>query len=110
MPGGVYDLTTEADVDHAVASSEGRDVWGVGLRWAKWLEAQGIATALDLKYTDPKAIRRKMTVVGERLVHELNGGSCLPLELVTPPWKGLTVSGSFGQTLTALQPIKEALV
>ena len=47
---------------------------------------------------------------GERLVHELNGRSCLPLELVTPPRQGLTVSRSFGQTLTALQPIKEALV
>jgi DNA polymerase V len=67
-----------------------------GPRWAKWLEAQGIATALDLKRADPKAIRRKMTVVGERLVHELNGRPCLPLELIAPPRKGLTVSRSFG--------------
>jgi DNA polymerase V len=49
-------------------------------------------------------------VVGERLVHELNGRPCLPLELVTPPRQGLTVSRSFGQTLTALHLIKEALV
>ena len=63
-----------------------------GSRWGRcgasgragrqWLEDQGITTALDLKRADPKAIRRKMTVVGERLVHELNGRSCLPLELV----------------------------
>jgi DNA polymerase V len=51
-----------------------------------------------------------MTVVGERLVHELNGRPCLPLELVEPPRQGLTVSHSFGQTLTALQPVKDALV
>jgi DNA polymerase V len=51
-----------------------------------------------------------MTVVGERLVHELNGRPCLPLELVTPRRKGPTVSRSFGQTLTELRPIKEALV
>jgi DNA polymerase V len=87
-----------------------REVWGVGPRWAKWLEAQGIATALDLKRADPKAIRRKMTVVGERLVYELNGRPCLPLELVEPPRQGLTVSRSFGQALTALRPIKDALV
>ncbi len=99
-----------ADVDEALASIEVGEVWGVGPRWATWLEAQGIATALDLKRADPKAIRRKMTVVGERLVYELNGRSCLPLELVDPPRQGLTVSRSFGQTLTALQPIKEALV
>jgi DNA polymerase V len=107
--GGVYELEA-ADADQALAGIEVGEVWGVGPRWATWLEEQGITTALDLKRADPKAIRRKMTVVGERLVYELNGRSCLPLELVTPPRQGLTVSRSFGQTLTALQPIKEALV
>jgi DNA polymerase V len=107
--GGVFDLTEE-DVDTALAGIEIREVWGVGPRWAKWLEEHGITTALDLKRADPKAIRRKMTVVGERLVYELNGRSCLPLELVAPPRQGLTVSRSFGQTLTRLGPIKEALV
>jgi hypothetical protein len=74
------------------------------------LEDQGITTALDLKRADQKAIRRKMTVVGERLVYELNGRPCLPLELMVPPRQGLTVSCSFRQTLTTLQPIKDALV
>jgi DNA polymerase V len=106
---GVRELTT-ADVDDALADIAVREVWGVGPRWATWLEAQGMATALDLKRADPKAMRRKMTVVGERLVYELNGRPCLPLEMVEPPRQGLTVSRSFGQTLTALQPIKEALV
>jgi DNA polymerase V len=106
---GVYDLSA-ADVDHALADIEVGEVWGVGPRWAKWLAGQGVITALDLKRADPKAIRRKMTVVGERIVYELNGRSCLPLELVTPPRQGLTVSRSFGQPLTALHPIKEALV
>ncbi len=108
--GGVYDLAAAGDVDRVLAGIEVREVWGVGPRWAKWLEAQGIATALDLKRADPKAIRRKMTVVGERLVHELNGRSCLPLELVTPPRKGMTVSRSFGQPLSGPGPLKEALV
>ncbi len=107
--GGVYELS-EVETDSALAGIEVREVWGVGPRWAKWLEAQGIVTVLDLKRADPKAIRRKMTVVGERLVYELNGRPCLPLELVEPPRQGLTVSRSFGQTLTALHPIKEALV
>jgi DNA polymerase V len=107
--GGVYELS-EVETDSALAGIEVREVWGVGPRWENWLEAQGIVTALDLKRADPKAIRRKMTVVGERLVYELNGRPCLPLELVEPPRQGLTVSRSFGQTLTVLCPIKEALV
>jgi hypothetical protein len=40
-----------------------------------------------------------MTVVGERLVYELNGRSCLPLELVAPPRQGLTVSCSFSSSI-----------
>jgi DNA polymerase V len=107
--GGVCDLA-EIDMDHALASIEVGEVWGVGPRWAVWLEEQGIVTAFDLKRADLKAIRRKMTVVGERLVYELNGRPCLPLELMAPPRQGLTVSRSFGQTLTALQPVKDTLV
>jgi DNA polymerase V len=107
--GGVCDLA-ELDVDHGLAGIEVGEVWGVGPRWATWLEAQGIATALDLKRADPKAIRRKMTVVGERLVDELNGRPCLPLELALPPRQGLMVSRSFGQTFTALRPLTDALV
>jgi DNA polymerase V len=107
--GGVYELS-EVEVDRALASVEMGVVWGVGPRWAAWLEGQGLTTALDLKRANPKAIRRKMTVVKERLVHELNGRPCLPLELIAPPRKGLTVSRSFGQTLTRLEPIKETLV
>jgi DNA polymerase V len=107
--GGVYDLTA-VDVDPALAGIEVGEVWGVGRQWAAWLEGQGIHTALALKRADPKAIHRKMTIVGERFVYELNGRSCLPLELVAPPRKGLMVSRSFGQTLTRLQPIKEALL
>jgi DNA polymerase V len=107
--GGVLDLAA-MDVDAALAQINIGEVWGVGPRWARWLEAQGIATALDLKCADPEAIRRKMTVVGERLVYELNEYPCLPLELVEPPRQGLTVSRSFGQTMTVLRPIRDALV
>lgn len=107
--GGVCDLAA-VDADHALSTGDVGDVWGIGRQWAAWLKGQGIHTALDLKRADAKAIRRKMTVVGERIVYELNGRSCLPLELVAPPRKGLTVSRSFGRPLTRPQPIKEALL
>ena len=101
---------TASDIDHVLAGVPVGEVWGVGRQWGAWLEGQGICTALALKCADPKAIRRKMTVVGERLVYELNGRSCLSLELVAPPRKGLMVSRSFGQPLMQLEPIKEALL
>jgi DNA polymerase V len=106
--GGVYDLTA-GDVDQVLAGVPVGEIWGIGRQWGTWLTGQGIATALDLKHADPKAIRRKMTVVGERLVYELGGRSYLPLELVTAPRKGLMVSRSYGRLLTRPEPIQEAL-
>jgi DNA polymerase V len=107
--GGVFTLL-DADADMMLEQVEVEDIWGIGRRWAAWLAGQGIMTALDLKRADPKMIREKMTVVGERIVSELNGVSCLPLEAVAPPQKGITVSRSFGRTLTGLEPIQEALL
>jgi nucleotidyltransferase/DNA polymerase involved in DNA repair len=55
-----------------LAGIEVGEVWGVGRRWAAWLEGQGIRSALDLKHAEAKAVRRKMTVVGERLVYDMS--------------------------------------
>ena len=111
LPGteGVFNLL-KADMDTMLAQVEVGDVWGVGRRWAGWLNAQGITTALDLKRADPKAIRARMTVVGERIVSELNGESCFDLELTPPPQKGITVSRSFGRQLTDKEAIRQALL
>jgi DNA polymerase V len=108
--GGVCDLTTPGQLDSALARVSVGDIWGIGGRWAAWLTEQGITTALELKGAEPKRIRQHMHVVGERILQELNGVSCLPLELVTPDKKGITVSRSFGQYLTELRQIKEALI
>ncbi len=108
--GGVLDLTASRHLDTALARTEISDVWGIGSRWATWLTSQGIYTALDLKHASPKHIRKHMSVVGERIVQELNGISCLPLELVQPARQGITVSRSFGQYLTELDSVKEALL
>jgi DNA polymerase V len=107
---GVYDLTDPTAIDDALARVAVGDVWGVGQQSTRWLTAQGITTALMLKRADPKRIRAHMHVVGERLVAELNGVSCLHLESVTPARKGITVSRSFGRYLTDLTEINEALV
>lgn len=111
LPGtaGVFNLL-EADADTTLGLVDVGDVWGIGRQWATWLKGQGITTALDLKRADPKTIRARMTVVGERIVSELNGESCLDLELVAPPQKGITVSRSFGRQLDRREAIRQALL
>ncbi len=50
-----------------------------------------------------------MGIVGVRLVQELRGISCLPLELCPAPRKSCCVSRSFGQPVTAIADLKEAV-
>ena len=108
--GGVWELLDTASHDESLARVAVGDIWGVGRQWSAWLEQQGIKTALDLKRADAKQVRAKMTVVGERIVRELNGVSCLPLELLPAVQKGITVSRSFGRLLSDKDEIRQALL
>ena len=85
------------------------EIWGIGRQWEKKLAVCGIVTARDLQRAEPKAIRLLMGVVGERIVCELRGVSCLPLALIEEPQKGLAVSRSFGRLLTDQGDIGAAL-
>jgi DNA polymerase V len=49
---------------------------------------------------EPSLARRLLTVVDSRIVYELQGISCLPLELLAPTRKGIAVALSFGQPIT----------
>ncbi|WP_455379856.1 Y-family DNA polymerase, partial [Acidihalobacter prosperus] len=85
------------------------DVWGVGHRWARRLKATGIKTAEDLRQADPVWIARTFSVVLERTARELNGTSCIPLELQPQPKQQIVVSRSFGQMVEELDSLKESI-
>ncbi len=85
------------------------DIWGIGSRTAEKLQRQGLRTAYDLTLADAKAIRQELTVVGARMVLELQGISCLPLALLHAPKKQIIASRAFGAKQTALPPLLEAV-
>jgi DNA polymerase V len=84
-------------------------LWGVGKNLAQRLRGMGITTALEFKQADPAVIRKSMGVVGERLLRELNGISCLELEEMPPDRKGVMASRSFGSPVETLEELEEAL-
>lgn len=108
-PMGVCDLTGEAYRAEVLAKFPVEDVWGVGRQTAKKLDALGIRTAGQFAAMPPRQARQMLTVVGERMVHELNGRSCIPLEDVQPLRKGCAVTRSFGQRATQVQDMREAV-
>ena len=88
---GVLDVTGlgEDDVDQLLVQVPVEDVWGIGRKYSLFLNNYGIQTARDLKYADEKWIRRHLTVTGERIVLELRGISCIPIETEQPPKQGI---------------------
>lgn len=84
------------------------DVWGIGSRLKKTLHAINIHTALEFREMDPCVIRKKMGVVGERMLWELRGVSCLQMEEAAPK-KSITCSRSFGKSVAEFSELSEAL-
>lgn len=75
------------------------EVWGIGRNNSHTLHSLGIATAYDLKNAPLKWVRQHFSVVGEKIVSELNGISAFDLEEVYPDKKMITVSRSFATPL-----------
>lgn len=107
--GGVMDFSTMSSPDEYLTMIDIEDVWGVGRQYAKMLRARGITNALKLKNTDLKWIHKHMTVVGERMVMELRGTSCMPLEDAPSPKKSIICSRTFGKKVTKKDDLDEAL-
>ncbi len=106
---GVVDLTNPDRQRRLLALVPVDDVWGVGRRLSKRLNALGITTALDLANASPRAIRDQFSVVLERTVRELNGESCIELEEIPPIKKQIVCSRSFGVKVTHFELLREAI-
>ena len=109
LTGGVFDLANYWDPEGIMAETPTDGLWGVGKNLAQRLRGMGVKTALDFKRADPAAIRKSMGVVGERLLRELSGISCLELEEMPPDRKGVIASRSFGSAVETLEELEEAL-
>ena len=106
---GVCDLTDPVAYDHWLCRIAVEEVWGIGRASLHKLEAMGVDTVADLRDLDPRPVRKAMTVVGERIIHELRGLSCLPLELMPAQRKGCAVTRSFSARVTEREVLEQAV-
>jgi len=105
---GVLNLADSPFLTQALQRVAVQDVWGVGLRIARKLNAAGIMNALDLSQADIGWIRRQFGVQGVRTVYELQAVSCYPLEENPQDKKTIIVSRMFGRSVTAIEELMEA--
>ncbi len=85
------------------------EVWGVGPRIGRQLEAAGLRTVWDLKCADAPLIRRHWSVVLEKTVRELNGIACYRLEDEPAPKQQIACTRSFGDAVTEFADLREAV-
>ncbi len=107
--GQVLDWTTLKNVNAILEQFPVNDVWGISSGWGTRLTKLGIANTLALKQADPKWVKQHFGVVLERIVREINGTPCIPLELIAPPRKQILTSRSFGERLTELDDLRAAV-
>ena len=105
---GVFNMQDKTIQNKIMSKFPIESLWGIGHGRSKKLNDLSIYTALQLKNANPKWIRQHLGVVLERMIYELNGCPCLDLE-TTKPKKNIVSSKAFGQPLSTLQPIEEAL-
>lgn len=84
-------------------------VWGIGSRLGRRLNSLKIYSAYELASADPKYLRGQFGVNIERTIAELNGVSAIPLEEQPPAKQQIYCTRSFGDKLTTLAPLLEAV-
>lgn len=107
--GGVCDLTDPEAYDHWIIRIHVGELWGIGRASLAKLEAMGVDSVADLRDLDPRPVRKAMTVVGERIIHELRGVACLSLETMPARRKGCAVTRSFSTRIEDRATLEEAV-
>ena len=85
------------------------DVWGIGWRLAPKMRGEGIANAWQLSQLRPQRAQQLMGVHGRKLVAELNGTSCYPLERESKTRQSIARTRTFGEDTNDAGVIEAAI-
>jgi Nucleotidyltransferase/DNA polymerase involved in DNA repair len=85
------------------------EVWGVGRQWTTRLQETGIQTVWDLRQADPALMRKRFSILMERMIRELRGEPCIAMVEIPPPRQEIQSSRSFGHPITSAQELGEAI-
>jgi DNA polymerase V len=85
------------------------DVWGIGNRIGKRLNALGVNTAWELAKRDPTQTRKEFSILIENTVRELNGEVRHSWDTVRAAKKEIYSTRSFGERITDFEELQSAL-
>ena len=102
-------IKQQRDIDPFLKLLPVGDVWGIGRQYAKKLSAYNIKTAYQLKNCNLDWIQKQTNSLGLQMVKELRGQRCFELDSNPVPKKTIVSSRSFGEPVTELTEMKQAL-
>ncbi len=102
----VYVIDTEEKRIKALKWTKIEDVWGIGRKHTKRLQAKQIFNAFQFTKLPDEWVRKEMAVVGLRLKHELEGKPTLNLEMPKSK-KMIATTRSFEKPMTKLEDMAE---
>jgi DNA polymerase V len=85
------------------------DVWGVGRKLTKRLEGHCIRSVLDLKQAHVPTLRAEFGLVMEKIQRELQEVPCIELQEIQPDRQQIIASRSFGNMVSELPVLQDAL-
>ncbi|SEW21143.1 DNA polymerase V [Chitinophaga sp. YR573] len=106
---GVYILDSQEKINALLKWTKVEDIWGIGRKYAHLLNKYRIYTAWDLVHTPKDWIKKHLSVVGLRLVMELQGTICAELETEPAIRKCIGTAKSFGTPLSRRSDVGQAL-
>jgi DNA polymerase V len=106
---GVLVLDSRDDIDKLLESIEIQDVWGIGRSFSRQLQNLSIFNAKHLKYMDLDWIKAKLGINGLHVVQELRGVKIFENKYLADPRKGIMSSRSFGNPISDLKDLKQAI-
>jgi DNA polymerase V len=106
---GVYVYLNDASSPAPLMFLPIEKVWGIGRSYSHFLRKLSIDNAYKFKGLPETFVRKHMSVVGARTLRELNGHSCIPIELAPPIKQTLTVSRALKEATSSFEDVRQAI-
>jgi DNA polymerase V len=106
---GTFILNEKKNILDVLKKTNVGEIWGIGSRSAKLLNSYGIYNAFELISLDESWIKRKLSIVGLRIVHELKGIKCFDLDNKKQIKKNICTSRSFGTPTSDYNHLSQAI-
>jgi len=108
LPSKVMIIDSHNRID-MLRSTPIREIWGIGSRLSHHLHGMGIDNAYALANSNIATMRKRFSVVIERMIRELNGEPCIGLEESPSPRKQIIVSRSLRLPITRVEEARMPL-